>query len=126
MSLKEYKYWAIGAIVSAVVWLIMIFVKTESILSALIGTTVGCFTFRYWIRSLAPNRNVRLSYIIGVFVTLLVNKLIGVQWLLAILISFFMMLATMFIALYVCTVKYASKDDETKQTMYYRANLKRN
>lgn len=124
MSLKEYRYWAIGAIVSAIVWLIMIFVKTESVLSALIGTTVGCFTFRYWIRILPPNRNVRLSYIIGAFVTLLVNKLIGVQWLLAILISFFMMLATMFIALYICTVKHQAKDDPMKQNMYYRANLR--
>lgn len=123
MSLKEYKYWAICAIVSAVVWLIMIFVKTESVLSALIGTTVGCFTFRYLIRILPPNRNVRLSYIIGAFVTLLVNKLIGVQWLLSILISFLMMLATMFIALYICTAKHPSKHNPTKENMYYRANL---
>lgn len=124
MSIKEYKYWAVGASASALVWLIMIFVETSSILSALIGTTVGCFAFYYWIRILPPNKNVRLSYIISAFVTLFVNKLIGVQWILAIIISFVMMIAMMFVALYVCTTKCTSTEDN-RQCMWYRNSMRR-
>lgn len=124
MSVREYNYWAIGAIMSAFIWLIMILTQTVTILSALVGTAVGCFTFYYWIRIMPPNKNIRLVYVISSFVTLLVNKLLGIPWLLAIVISFTMMIAIMFIALYVCTMKCVSAKDN-KSYIWYRNTLRR-
>lgn len=130
MSMREYKVWQIGALVSAIVWMAVIFLNTVSILGVAIGSTVGCFLFYYWIRILSPYKNVRIAYIISAFVSMLVNKIIGIHWFVAIFTSFALNVAIMFIVLYVCTKKIM--EDERKLMKipvyygrWYRGNLYR-
>ena len=125
MSIREYKCWTIGAIFSAIIWLIMIFLQTISVLSALIGATVGCFTFYYWMRILPPDKNIRLCYVIGSFTAVFVNKIVGIQWFMAIFCSFSMLTAIMFVVLFVCTSKQISKGNSNNCLMWYRSNLRR-
>lgn len=127
MSMREYRRWKNGALVSGIVWLIMVFNNTETVMSALIGGATGCFCFYYWIRILPASKNVHISYVISTFATIVINKFIDVQWIINILTSCIMMIAIMFGALYVCTkeILITRKDKKTVRIIDYRNNLRR-
>lgn len=127
MSMREYRRWKYGALVSGIVWLIMVFNNTETVMSAIIGGAIGCFCFYYWIRILPASKNVHISYVISTFVTIVINKFITIQWIMDILISSLMMIAIMFGTLYVCTKEtlITRKDKKTIRVIDYRKNLRR-
>lgn len=130
MSMREYTIWKIGALVSAIIWMAVIFLNTVSILGVAIGSIIGCFGFYYWIRILPPYKNVRLAYIISIFLSMLVNKIIGLYWFVAIFTSFTLNVAVLYIALYICTKNIMAEERKILKIpkyydRWYRGNLYR-
>ena len=109
MTMQEYKAWRIGALVSAFLWIVMIFTNTWLVLTSLVGLVLASIFVGHWICKLSPSKNVRISYFISVFATMFVNKIADIPWWLAIFISFLAMILVAFVLLYVCTEVIASK-----------------
>lgn len=117
MRVSEYKLWGLGAIVSAILWVTLIFTKLSAVLAALAGLIVMTIFFFHWIKKLETVKNIRISYFIGVFTTMVVSKIADIVWWMSIGISFVSMWLVAFAILYVCTVRF---NDE----MVYRRDLR--